>query len=99
MPILSPYQYVWSIGNSSYKIDSFTKAQTVLKANHLTAAFLISDGRSGIYDAFEAAIPDIKQFTDNGGKLTLELEGANVRLIIFHLILSNLLRDHIYRKP
>jgi len=74
--ILAPFCYVWSSNNSSYKIPDF-KTASALGVKNAVAAFLISNGSTGIWDAFLQSIPDMKQFIDQGNNLAISVGGAN----------------------
>ena len=62
---------------NNYKIPDLKTAVSVLKLKAATVAFLISDGGSGLWSTFTAAIPDMKTFVQNGGILTISVGGAS----------------------
>lgn len=76
MTIVAPFFYLWSKGNSVYATGDFQTAWSKgVKA--LTAAFVISDGRGGLWDQVTGSIADMKGFVDQGGLLIISVGGAS----------------------
>src|SRR6478609_1192935 len=77
MTIFAPYCYNWSAGSSEYAIPDLKTAVSKLKMTAATSAFVIGDGRGGVWDQVNQSIADLKAFVDGGGFLILSCGGAS----------------------
>lgn len=78
MTIVAPYSYIWSANNNTdYVCPNLSVAVEKIGLKAATAAFIIGDGRDGLWQVVTDSLPDLKKFVDNKGLLIMSCGGAS----------------------
>lgn len=77
MTIVAPYFYMWGLNNPVYKVASLMDAKQKIGLANVTMAFIIASATGSLCPELDMAVPDIRAFTQGGGKVIMSFGGAN----------------------